>query len=81
MPVIFTYMAEFEGPRTIEGQHFYGSRGRIVDMSDLAGDASLYQSFAHLNHRGAMIASDRVAAAVEQTLRPGAARGTAAGAI
>ncbi|MBV8971433.1 MAG: hypothetical protein JO290_03985 [Sphingomonadaceae bacterium] len=82
VPVLFAYLPEFEGPRVSQTAAFYGQRGRIIDFSDLAQQAGLYQSFAHLNHKGAMIASDRVARAVEATLRPAAAAtaGPAAGA-
>ncbi len=73
IPVLFAYLPTFEGPRVSATAAFYGARGRIIDFSDLAQRAELYQSFAHLNHRGALIASDRVAAAVEATLGGGAA--------
>lgn len=80
VPMIFVYMPEFEGAAAIEGQAFYAARGRIVSLADLSHAAALYQSFAHLNHRGAMIASDRVAAVVAETLGgTGATRDNAAG--
>ena len=66
--VLFVFIPEFEGKRSIEDRDFYARLGSIEDYGDLAADAALYQSFAHLNHRGAMIASDRVATAVAAAL-------------
>ncbi len=71
--IIFLFLPEFEGARTIADRAFYAARGTILDAGDLASDPRLFQSFAHLNHRGAVIASDRVAAAVAATLAPRAA--------
>lgn len=72
--LIFVFLPKFGGAGTIEGRDFYARLGAVEDYADLGRDASLYQSFAHLNHAGAMIASDRVAravAAVLATPRPG----------
>ena len=62
--MIFVFLPKFDSPPVIEGETFYARLGRVENYGDLARDPGLYQSFAHLNHRGAMIASDRVAAAV-----------------
>ena len=63
-PIMFVYLPHFEGPRVIQGRDLYARLGRIEDYGDLAGNPTLFQSFAHFNHHGAMIASDRIAAAV-----------------
>lgn len=68
--IIFLFLPEFEGVTTIADRAFYAARGTIIDAGDLAADPRLFQSFAHLNHRGAVIASDRVAVAVATTLAP-----------
>lgn len=66
--IIFVYLPEFEGPATIGNRDFYARLGEVENDSDLARDPGLYQSFAHLNHAGAMIVSDRVAAAAARLL-------------
>ncbi len=73
--VIFLFLPEFEDASVIAGRSFYAARGTLVDAGDLARDPTLFQSFAHLNHRGAIIASDRVAAAVAAVLPAGRATG------
>lgn len=67
-PLLFVYLPHFEGPRTIEGRALYAGLGRIEDYGDLADDPALFQSFAHFNHAGAMVASDRIAAAAAPLL-------------
>lgn len=62
--VLFIFLPEFEGATTIADRAFYAARGSIVDVGDLAQNHHLFMDFAHLNHRGALIASDRVAAAI-----------------
>lgn len=61
--LMFVFLPHFEGSTAIEGRGFYARLGHIEDYGDLSRDPSLYQSFSHLNHAGAMIASDRVATA------------------
>ncbi len=81
--LIFVFLPEFEGATTIEGRADYARLGPIVDAGDLARDPAMFQSFAHLNHRGAVIASDRVADAVvadlAATAHSGGGDGGAAG--
>ena len=62
--LIFVFLPEFDGATTIEDRAFYAARGAIADDGDLAHDPGLFQSFAHLNRRGALIASDRLAATI-----------------
>lgn len=70
-PVIFVFLPEFGGATAIEGRDFYARRGNVADFGDLARDPALYQSFAHLNRRGALIASDRLAAVVTEVVGTG----------
>jgi hypothetical protein len=73
--VIFVFLPEFGGATTIEDRAFYAARGTIADDGDLARDAGLFQSFSHLNRRGAVIASDRLADTIAAGLKsPAAAR-------
>ena len=62
--LLFVFLPEFAGATTIEGKATYAGLGRVENYGDLARDPRWFQSFAHLNHRGAMIASDRLAAAI-----------------
>ncbi len=77
--LIFIFLPEFDGVTTIEGRANYARLGRVEDFGDLAHDSSWFQSFAHLNHRGAMIASDRLAAAIIADLGASAATGNRMG--
>ncbi len=65
----FVFLPTFDGATTIEDRAFYAARGEIADDGDLAGDPHLFQSFSHLNRRGALVASDRLARAVATSLR------------
>jgi hypothetical protein len=77
--LIFVFLPEFDGATTIQDRAFYAARGEIADDGDLAHDASLFQSFSHLNRRGAVIASDRLAATIAADLAaPSAAPRTTA---
>ncbi|MGI4876305.1 MAG: hypothetical protein ACRYG4_02325 [Janthinobacterium lividum] len=66
--VLFVFLPEFGGATTIEGRDFYARFGPVENYGDLARDPAMFQSFAHLNRRGALIASDRVAAAAAPLL-------------
>ncbi len=73
--VMFVFLPEFGGATTIADRDFYARYGTIVDVGDLAHDAALFQGFAHLNRRGALVASDRLAAAIAATPTPAAIAG------
>ena len=66
--VVFVYIPQFNGTTVIADRNFYERLGPIVDNGDLADRDPLFQGWAHLNHAGAMIASDRLAAAVAPLL-------------
>ena len=66
--VLFVFLPEFGGATTIEGRDFYAHFGPVENYGDLARDPSMFQSFAHLNRRGALIASDLVATAAAPLL-------------
>ena len=67
--LIFVFVPEF-GSSDFADRDFYARLGRVADFGDLARDPGLYQSFAHLNRRGATLASDRVAAVIAESLGP-----------
>ncbi|UAJ11548.1 hypothetical protein [Polymorphobacter megasporae] len=66
--VMFVFLPEFGGSTVIEGRGFYTHFGPVEDYGDLSRDPSLFQSFSHLNRKGALIASDRIAAAAAPLL-------------
>lgn len=66
--VVFLYIPQFESSPVISNRAFYTQFGRIVDNGDLATRDPLFQGWAHLNHAGAMIVSDRLARALAPML-------------
>jgi hypothetical protein len=66
--VVFVLIPMFNGPSTVNGQAFYERYGPVLDNGDLADKDRLYQGWAHLNHAGATILTDRVARAVSPML-------------
>lgn len=61
--LLFVLLPKFASSTKIEGMSFYAGLGQVENYGDLGRNPDLFQSFAHLNHAGAMIASDRVALA------------------
>lgn len=66
--VMFVFLPKFGGSTMIASYDFYAEVGPIENFGDLSRDPALFQSFAHLNRRGAIIASDRIAAAAAPLL-------------
>jgi hypothetical protein len=66
--LLFVFVPSFDGPTVIKDRAFYEQYGRILDNSDLSQRDQLYMDWSHLNHAGALIVSDRVAAAVAPDL-------------
>lgn len=65
--LLFVFIPIFNGSPRVEDRAFYERHGRVLDNGDLAQQDRLYQGWAHLNHAGAMVLSDRVAAAIAGT--------------
>jgi hypothetical protein len=65
--LLFVLLPEFNDRSEIRERDFLERYGKIVDMSDLADQDKLYQSSGHLNHAGALIASDRIANEVRRS--------------
>ena len=60
--LLMLYIPDFESGTLDETtRKYYGRFGEVLDCSDLAGRSTLYVNWAHLNHTGAMILSDRIA--------------------
>ncbi len=62
--ICFVFLPHFEGSVAIPHRDFYARHGTIVSVADLRDDSSKFQGWNHLNRAGAVIASDRVAAAI-----------------
>jgi hypothetical protein len=61
--LLFVYIPSFSDTGLTD-REYYEQFGQVLDNGDLAGQEKLFSSAGHLNHAGAMIASDRVAKAV-----------------
>lgn len=70
--LIFVFLPMFNGPETISDLDFLEQFGRVLNYGDLAQQDQLFENWAHLNHAGAMIASTRLAKAIDgsEALRP-----------
>ena len=62
--VCFVFLPHFDGATTIPHRDWYAAHGTLVDTADLAQDSTKFEGWNHLNRAGAVIASDRVAAAI-----------------
>jgi hypothetical protein len=62
--VIFLFMPTFNGPSHMDDEKYLLQFGRILDNGDLAQKDKLYEGWAHFNHAGALIASDRLASTI-----------------
>ncbi len=63
--LIFVFLPIFEGPLTISDLEFLQQHGPVLSFGDLAQHDQLYENWSHLNHAGAMIASTRLADAID----------------
>jgi hypothetical protein len=66
--LVFVYMPEFGGILSPQQRARYQHLGTLLDLSSLSSRAELYSDWAHLNHWGAMLASDRLAATLSAVL-------------
>jgi hypothetical protein len=63
--LVMVYVPDFEnGKLDAKVRRHYSEYGTILDCSDLAERNTLYMHWAHFNHAGALILSDRIAEAV-----------------
>lgn len=66
--LLFVYVPTFHGPTKIENRAYYERLGKVLDNADLGDRDELFQGWAHLNSAGAVVASQRTAAAVAELL-------------
>ena len=67
--LMLLYIPDFEGDELDEkARNWYDKYGTILDCGDLATRSTLFSNWAHLNHAGAIIVSDRIADAVAPQL-------------
>jgi hypothetical protein len=75
--VLFVYIPGYAEQPKIMGREYYERFGPIQDNSDLIRQHPLFADWEHLNGHGAVIASDRVAAAVARCCLSSPASGRA----
>ena len=67
--LLLLYIPDFDSGKLDERiRRYYSQYGTVLDYSDLAARNTLFLQWAHLNHAGAMIVSDRIAAALAPQL-------------
>ncbi len=62
--LIFVFIPTFNGSTEIKDRAFLEQYGEILDNGDLSQRDKLYENWLHLNHAGALVASDRLADAI-----------------
>lgn len=69
--LLMLYIPDFgSGELNEDVRQYYGKYGTVLDYSDLAKRNTLFINWAHLNHAGAMVVSDRIADAIAAQLTP-----------
>ena len=63
--LVFVFLPTFNGPQTISDVEFLRQYGPVLNCGDLAQNDQLYENWLHLNRAGAMIASARLADAID----------------
>lgn len=71
IPVAFLFLPYFSGPTTIAAQDFYAARGTVLDGGFVSDQPDLYEGWAHLNRRGALVMTDWVADQIAPILETG----------
>jgi hypothetical protein len=67
--LLLLYIPDFDSGKLDEKiRKYYSKYGTVLDYSDLATRNTLFMHWAHLNHAGAMIVSDRIADALAPQL-------------
>ena len=62
--LIFVYVPQFSGARTVSDLDFLKQYGPVIDNGDLAPRDELFANWSHLNHAGAQRATARLADAI-----------------
>ena len=67
--LLLLYIPEFASGKLDENvRKYYSKYGTVLDYSDLSVRSTLFMHWAHVNHAGAMIVSDRLADALAPQL-------------
>jgi hypothetical protein len=64
--LMFVRLPAFNEAQDISDRKFLEQYGPVLDNADLAQQDKLYENWSHLNHAGAVIASDRLANSITQ---------------
>jgi hypothetical protein len=64
--LVFDFVPTYGSSGEIPGYDFLSQYGVVLDNRDLAGSSDLYQNWKHFNHAGAIVNSDRIAAAIAE---------------
>jgi hypothetical protein len=64
--LIFVYMPNFNGSETVSNLDLLKQYGMFIGNGDLASRDELFENWAHLNHAGGVIASGRLADAINR---------------
>jgi hypothetical protein len=62
--LIFVYMPIFNGDAHVSDETFLSKSGLVLNAGDLAQEDKLFEGWAHFNHAGALVVSDRLADAI-----------------
>ena len=64
--LIFDFLPTYKGSEEVADRDFLSQYGVVLDNGFLADDSKLYENWAHLNHAGAIVNSDRIASAIAE---------------
>jgi hypothetical protein len=59
--LMFDFLPAFNGSQEVSDRAFLEQYGKVLNNGDLSQQDRFYENWSHLNHSGAMIASDRLA--------------------
>ena len=66
--IAFIYLPYYTGPASVAKRGFYASFGPMIDGSFIRTQDKLYENWSHLNHAGAKVMTDTLAAAIAPLL-------------
>jgi hypothetical protein len=67
--LVFVFMPTFNGASRVADMTFLERYGTVVDNGDLTQQDKLYEGWAHFNHAGAVVVSNRLATAIANLSR------------
>ena len=66
--IAFIYLPYYTGPASVAKRGFYASFGPMIDGSFIRTHDKLYENWSHLNHAGAEVMTDTLAAGIAPSL-------------